>query len=54
VNGPCDVIGVSHKVLEFEFEDGVCKKWVVEYKLVNWCDNEERGPYTKTICLQRS
>ncbi|MBK9257616.1 MAG: T9SS type A sorting domain-containing protein [Saprospiraceae bacterium] len=47
VNGPCDVIGVSHKVWEFEFEDGVCKKWVVEYKLVNWCDNEERGPYTK-------
>ncbi|MBK9254944.1 MAG: HYR domain-containing protein [Saprospiraceae bacterium] len=47
VSGPCDVIGVSHKVLEFEFEDGVCKKWVVEYKLVNWCDNEERGPYTK-------
>jgi hypothetical protein len=47
VNGPCDVIGVSHKVWEFEFEDGVCKKWVVEYKLVNWCDNAERGPYTK-------
>ncbi|MBK9254103.1 MAG: hypothetical protein IPM42_01305 [Saprospiraceae bacterium] len=47
VNGPCDVIGVSHKIWEFEFEDGVCKKWVVEYKLVNWCDNEERGPYTK-------
>ncbi|MBK9149499.1 MAG: T9SS type A sorting domain-containing protein [Saprospiraceae bacterium] len=47
VNGPCDVIGISTKKWEFEFEDGVCKKWVVEYKLVNWCTNEERGPYTK-------
>jgi len=47
VAGPCDVIGVSNKVWLFDFEDGVCKKWKVEYKLVNWCDNEERGPYFK-------
>jgi hypothetical protein len=47
VNGPCDVIGISHKKWQFDFEDGVCRKWVVEYKLVNWCTNEERGPYTK-------
>jgi len=47
VAGPCDVIGVSNKVWLFDFEDGVCKKWKVEYKLVNWCDNEERGPYYK-------
>jgi Dockerin type I domain len=47
VAGPCDVIGVSNKVWQFDFEDGVCKKWKVEYKLVNWCDNTERGPYYK-------
>jgi len=47
VAGPCDVIGVSNKVWQFDFEDGVCKKWKVEYKLVNWCDNDERGPYYK-------
>ncbi|MBK7806150.1 MAG: T9SS type A sorting domain-containing protein [Saprospiraceae bacterium] len=47
VAGPCDVIGVSNKVWLFDFEDGVCKKWKVEYKLVNWCDNDEQGPYYK-------
>jgi len=47
VAGPCDVIGISHKVWQFDFEDGVCRKWKVEYKLVNWCDNDERGPYYK-------
>ncbi|MBL0100996.1 MAG: hypothetical protein IPP49_14000 [Saprospiraceae bacterium] len=35
VGGPCDVIGVSTKVWLFNFEDGVCKKWKVEYKYVN-------------------
>ena len=45
--GPCDVIGVSTKEWQFDFEDGVCRKWKVEYKYVNWCTNEERGPYYK-------
>ncbi|MBK9150302.1 MAG: HYR domain-containing protein [Saprospiraceae bacterium] len=45
--GACDIIGLSSKIREFEFEDGVCKKWVVEYRLINWCTNEERGPYFK-------
>ncbi|MBK8669934.1 MAG: hypothetical protein IPN89_10900 [Saprospiraceae bacterium] len=30
-----------------QLEDGVCKKWKVEYKYVNWCTNEERGPFYK-------
>ncbi len=47
VGGPCDVIGVSTKIELFNFEDGVCKKWKVEYKYVNWCTNEERGPFYK-------
>ncbi|MBK8669606.1 MAG: hypothetical protein IPN89_09120 [Saprospiraceae bacterium] len=47
VGGPCDVIGVSTKMWLFNFEDGVCKKWKVEYKYVNWCTNEERGPFYK-------
>jgi len=45
--GPCDVIGVSTKEWQFDFEDGVCRKWKVEYKYVNWCTLEERGPYYK-------
>jgi hypothetical protein len=47
VAGPCDVIGVSTKVWQFDFEDGVCRKWKVEYKYVNWCDGEEMGPFYK-------
>lgn len=47
VNGPCDVIGENIKVHEFLFEDGVCKKWRVEYNYMNWCTNEARGPYYK-------
>jgi hypothetical protein len=47
VAGVCDVIGLSHKIREFEFEDGVCRKWIVEYNLINWCTNEQRGPYFK-------
>jgi len=38
---------VSTKEWQFDFEDGVCRKWKVEYKYVNWCTNEERGPYYK-------
>ncbi len=45
--GPCDVIGVSTKQWQFDFEDGVCRKWKIEYKYVNWCTLEERGPYYK-------
>jgi hypothetical protein len=47
VNGPCDVIGENIKVHEFLFEDGVCKKWRVEYNYMNWCTNESRGPFFK-------
>src|SRR5690606_13198293 len=47
VNGPCDVIGENIKVHEFLFEDGVCKKWRVEYNYMNWCTNEPRGPFFK-------
>jgi hypothetical protein len=32
---------------QFDFEDGVCRKWKVEYKYVNWCDGEEMGPFYK-------
>jgi hypothetical protein len=47
IAGPCDVIGVSTKMWQFDFEDGVCRKWKVEYKYVNWCTGEEKGPFEK-------
>ncbi|MBK9737544.1 MAG: hypothetical protein IPO92_22350 [Saprospiraceae bacterium] len=46
-SGPCDVIGVTWNKEQFDFENGVCRKWKVEYKYFNWCTNEERGPYYK-------
>ena len=39
--GPCDVIGVNIKKWDFTFEDGECKKWVVDYHFINWCDHKE-------------
>ncbi|MBK6783684.1 MAG: hypothetical protein IPG79_07920 [Saprospiraceae bacterium] len=47
VNGPCDVIGENIKIHEFLFEDGVCKKWRVEYNYINWCYKRTKGPYYK-------
>jgi len=47
VQGPCDVIGYSTEVKRFDFEDGVCRKWIVQYDLMNWCTNEAKGPYFK-------
>jgi subtilisin-like proprotein convertase family protein/propanediol utilization protein len=45
--GPCDVIGENIHIDTFLFEDGVCKKWKVTYNYINWCTNEQKGPYTK-------
>jgi hypothetical protein len=39
--GPCDVIGLNIKKWYFDFEDGECRKWVVDYHYVNWCDHKE-------------
>ncbi|MGB4837449.1 MAG: dockerin type I domain-containing protein, partial [Saprospiraceae bacterium] len=39
VQGPCDVIGVNTAVERYDFEDGVCRKWVVTYTFMNWCNN---------------
>jgi hypothetical protein len=39
VQGPCDVIGVNTDIEVYNFEDGVCRKWVVTYTFINWCDN---------------
>ncbi len=47
VGGPCDLIGFNYKVDQFDFEEGVCRKWRVEYNLTNWCDNAVKGPYFK-------
>jgi uncharacterized repeat protein (TIGR01451 family) len=47
VGGPCDAIGVSTQIDTFQIEQGVCRKWRVEYRYINWCTNEERGPYYK-------
>ncbi|MBK8515619.1 MAG: hypothetical protein IPL55_04815 [Saprospiraceae bacterium] len=33
------MIGVNTTVDPFYFEDGVCRKWVVTYTFMNWCDN---------------
>jgi hypothetical protein len=38
--GACDVIGVNIKKDQYNFEDGVCRKWVVNYHFMNWCDNK--------------
>ncbi|MBL0083781.1 MAG: proprotein convertase P-domain-containing protein [Saprospiraceae bacterium] len=45
--GPCDVIGENIHIDTFLFEDGVCKKWRVTYNYINWCTNEQKGPYVK-------
>lgn len=45
VQGPCDVIGVNVATEKFDFEDGVCRKWVTTYKFVNWCDHKEVSYY---------
>lgn len=47
VSGPCDVIGEEIDIDTFFFEDGVCKKWRVTYNYLNWCTNEQKGPFTK-------
>jgi hypothetical protein len=39
--GPCDVIGINIKKWNFDFESGECRKWVVDYHFVNWCDHNE-------------
>jgi hypothetical protein len=52
VGGPCDVIGENIKVDTFLFEDGVCKKWFVEYNYMNWCTNEARGPFYREFVYE--
>ena len=37
--GPCDAIGLSTDVETFQFENGECRKWVVDYHYYNWCNN---------------
>jgi hypothetical protein len=52
VQAPCDVIGLTVSQPEqFDFEDGVCRKWVVKYKFVNWCDHKEVC-YYKTFVFE--
>ncbi len=52
VQAPCDVIGLNVSQPEqFDFEDGVCRKWVVKYKFVNWCDHKEVC-YYKTFVFE--
>jgi hypothetical protein len=46
-SGPCDNIGVSKDVKQFDFEQGVCRKWRVEFTYDNWCTDEKRGPFYK-------
>jgi len=46
-SGPCDNIGVSTDVKQFDFEQGVCRKWRVEFIYDNWCTDEKRGPFYK-------
>jgi hypothetical protein len=46
-SGPCDNIGVSTDVKQFDFEQGVCRKWRVEFTYDNWCTDEKRGPFYK-------
>ncbi len=38
---PCDLIGISVQSSRFDFEEGVCRKWKIEYSFVNWCDNKQ-------------
>ncbi|MBK7635004.1 MAG: hypothetical protein IPJ13_12505 [Saprospiraceae bacterium] len=52
VQAPCDVIGLTVSQPEqLDFEDGVCRKWVVKYKFVNWCDHKEVC-YYKTFVFE--
>ncbi|HMR88442.1 MAG TPA: HYR domain-containing protein [Saprospiraceae bacterium] len=41
IYAPCDLIGVSVTPSRFDFEEGVCRKWKIEYSFVNWCDNKQ-------------
>jgi hypothetical protein len=43
--GPCDLIGINTDVQTYDFEGATCRKWVVKYDLINWCNNELKGPY---------
>jgi hypothetical protein len=40
IQGPCDVIGINIDSERFDFEEGQCRKWVVTYTYMNWCDNK--------------
>ncbi|MBK9736814.1 MAG: hypothetical protein IPO92_18385 [Saprospiraceae bacterium] len=46
-SGPCDVIGVTWNKEQFDFENGVCRKWRVRYDYWNWCTGLPGGPYYK-------
>ena len=43
--GQCDIVGENVKIDTFEFEDGACKKWRVNYTFKNWCTGEELGGF---------
>lgn len=47
--GPCDAIGENTQISRFDFESGACRKWVVDYRYINWCNNEVKGSYYKTF-----
>jgi subtilisin-like proprotein convertase family protein len=52
--GPCDQIAVNSEVDEFIASAGECKKWVVKYNLVNWCNNDFKGPYYRYFAYKDS
>jgi hypothetical protein len=41
-SGECDIIGENISIDTFSIEDGVCKKWVVTYTYINWCNEYQR------------
>ncbi|HMS69795.1 MAG TPA: HYR domain-containing protein, partial [Saprospiraceae bacterium] len=41
----CEVFGRDIKINEYEVGDG-CKKWLVVYDYINWCENDNAGTRT--------
>jgi hypothetical protein len=50
--GACDIIGVSTNIIQTDNQGSVYRKWQVEYRYVNFCTKEERGPFLKNFVFR--
>ena len=45
----CSLIGAAYEDLAFEFVEGVCKKILRTWKVIDWCQFDPYNPYSKGI-----